>query len=59
MKTLLFAVALLLAAPAVCPTAAKCPIDDSQGVYFKDEWPNGKHLKFFRCPSGHVYSVVC
>jgi ribosomal protein RSM22 (predicted rRNA methylase) len=46
-----------LAAP--CPTSAKCPIHDSTGVYVRDTWPDGKHVKVFKCPWNHEFSIVC
>ncbi len=42
-----------------CPTTAKCPIHNVNGVYDHDEWPSGKHVKYFKCSWGHLFGVVC
>lgn len=46
-------------AGAICPSSIPCPIDGSNAIYTGDTWPNGKHVKWFRCPSGHTSSIVC
>lgn len=55
MKTL----ALLFLLLAVCPTAPPCPLHGNAGVYDHDEYPQGKHVKVFKCSWGHLFSVVC
>jgi hypothetical protein len=61
LSTLLLA-AVAWGAAANCPALPKCPLHGLYGTWVRDNYVDGKRVRYYKCPYGsdnHEFSIVC